>query len=184
MSAGAIGQFFASPTDLVKVQMQMEGKRKLEGKPLRLVPLEAGVFFLLMITLWPRVLFCFLPSPLPNCWEPFQGKSRAWEARDGSGQRRGWGIRDFLLIPVIHTFLMSWSQRPQTLTHPTCAAMPALCQGEGGMIAGNKDGGSGSCRMHRRREGWAARRQQGSRPSCRYQTLHPKLLPSFDVSYI
>ncbi|KAM7118689.1 LOW QUALITY PROTEIN: mitochondrial uncoupling protein 4 [Ciconia maguari] len=35
MSAGAIGQFFASPTDLVKVQMQMEGKRKLEGKPLR-----------------------------------------------------------------------------------------------------------------------------------------------------
>ncbi|XP_005430672.1 mitochondrial uncoupling protein 4 [Geospiza fortis] len=35
VSAGAIGQFFASPTDLVKVQMQMEGKRKLEGKPLR-----------------------------------------------------------------------------------------------------------------------------------------------------
>ncbi|XP_008498061.2 mitochondrial uncoupling protein 4 [Calypte anna] len=35
MAAGAIGQFFASPTDLVKVQMQMEGKRKLEGKPLR-----------------------------------------------------------------------------------------------------------------------------------------------------
>lgn len=35
MTAGAIGQFIASPTDLVKVQMQMEGKRKLEGKPLR-----------------------------------------------------------------------------------------------------------------------------------------------------
>ncbi|XP_066494001.1 mitochondrial uncoupling protein 4 isoform X2 [Tiliqua scincoides] len=35
MTAGAIGQFFASPTDLVKVQMQMEGKRQLEGKPLR-----------------------------------------------------------------------------------------------------------------------------------------------------
>ncbi|NXS21715.1 UCP4 protein, partial [Mystacornis crossleyi] len=35
MSAGAIGQFFASPADLVKVQMQMEGRRKLEGKPLR-----------------------------------------------------------------------------------------------------------------------------------------------------
>ncbi|XP_053140048.1 mitochondrial uncoupling protein 4 isoform X2 [Hemicordylus capensis] len=35
MTAGAIGQFFASPTDLVKVQMQMEGKRRLEGKPLR-----------------------------------------------------------------------------------------------------------------------------------------------------
>ncbi|KAM4678656.1 LOW QUALITY PROTEIN: mitochondrial uncoupling protein 4 [Amazona ochrocephala] len=34
MCARAIGQFFASPTDLVKVQMQMEGRRKLEGKPL------------------------------------------------------------------------------------------------------------------------------------------------------
>lgn len=33
--AGVIGQFLANPTDLVKVQMQMEGKRKLEGKPLR-----------------------------------------------------------------------------------------------------------------------------------------------------
>ncbi|MEE6477027.1 hypothetical protein FKM82_011325 [Ascaphus truei] len=36
MTAGAIGQFFASPTDLVKVQMQMEGKRRLEGKPPRI----------------------------------------------------------------------------------------------------------------------------------------------------
>uniref|UniRef100_T1IN06 Mitochondrial uncoupling protein 4 n=1 Tax=Strigamia maritima TaxID=126957 RepID=T1IN06_STRMM len=35
LSAGAIGQFFASPTDLVKVQMQMEGRRRLEGKPPR-----------------------------------------------------------------------------------------------------------------------------------------------------
>ncbi|XP_025065376.1 mitochondrial uncoupling protein 4 isoform X2 [Alligator sinensis] len=35
MTAGAIGQFFASPTDLVKVQMQMEGRRRLEGKPSR-----------------------------------------------------------------------------------------------------------------------------------------------------
>lgn len=33
MSSGAIGQFLASPTDLVKVQMQMEGRRILEGKP-------------------------------------------------------------------------------------------------------------------------------------------------------
>ena len=32
MSSGAIGQFLASPTDLVKVQMQMEGRRILEGK--------------------------------------------------------------------------------------------------------------------------------------------------------
>jgi solute carrier family 25 uncoupling protein 27 len=35
MSAGALGQFMASPTDLVKVQIQMEGKRRLEGKPPR-----------------------------------------------------------------------------------------------------------------------------------------------------
>lgn len=35
MVSGALGQFLASPTDLVKVQMQMEGKRRLEGKPPR-----------------------------------------------------------------------------------------------------------------------------------------------------
>ncbi|XP_013401460.2 mitochondrial uncoupling protein 4 [Lingula anatina] len=35
LSAGAFGQFIASPTDLVKVQMQMEGKRRLEGHPPR-----------------------------------------------------------------------------------------------------------------------------------------------------
>lgn len=35
MSAGALGQFMASPTDLVKVQIQMEGRRRLEGKPPR-----------------------------------------------------------------------------------------------------------------------------------------------------
>lgn len=33
--AGSLGQFAASPMDLVKVQMQMEGKRRLEGKPPR-----------------------------------------------------------------------------------------------------------------------------------------------------
>ena len=32
MSAGAIGQFLASPTDLIKVQMQTEGMRKLRGE--------------------------------------------------------------------------------------------------------------------------------------------------------
>lgn len=35
MSAGALGQFMASPLDLIKVQLQMEGKRRLEGKPPR-----------------------------------------------------------------------------------------------------------------------------------------------------
>ncbi|BFZ03256.1 hypothetical protein BsWGS_06295 [Bradybaena similaris] len=33
--AGAMGQFVSSPTDLVKVRMQMEGRRRLEGKPPR-----------------------------------------------------------------------------------------------------------------------------------------------------
>lgn len=33
--SGALSQFIASPTDLVKVMMQAEGKRKLEGKPAR-----------------------------------------------------------------------------------------------------------------------------------------------------
>lgn len=38
MLAGAVGQFLASPTDLVKVQMQMEGRRILEGKEPRYRP--------------------------------------------------------------------------------------------------------------------------------------------------
>ncbi|XP_067928148.1 mitochondrial uncoupling protein 4-like [Watersipora subatra] len=33
--AGGLGQFLASPADLVKVNMQMEGKRKLDGLPPR-----------------------------------------------------------------------------------------------------------------------------------------------------
>ena len=36
MTAGATGQLIASPTDLVKVQMQVEGRRVLvEGRPPR-----------------------------------------------------------------------------------------------------------------------------------------------------
>jgi len=35
MMAGGIGQFMASPTDLIKTQIQMEGKRRLRGKPPR-----------------------------------------------------------------------------------------------------------------------------------------------------
>jgi len=35
MSAGAIGQLLASPADLIKVRMQMEGRRRLEGLPAR-----------------------------------------------------------------------------------------------------------------------------------------------------
>jgi len=35
MTAGGMGQLVASPTDLVKTQIQMEGKRRLQGKPPR-----------------------------------------------------------------------------------------------------------------------------------------------------
>lgn len=37
---GGIAQFTANPMDLVKVQLQMEGRRRLEGKP----PRVKGVF--------------------------------------------------------------------------------------------------------------------------------------------
>lgn len=36
MISGMVSQFLASPTDLVKVQMQMDGKRRLAGKPPRM----------------------------------------------------------------------------------------------------------------------------------------------------
>lgn len=49
--AGALAQFLASPTDLIKVQMQMEGRRRLEGKPVRCCLLISTVHALLMITL-------------------------------------------------------------------------------------------------------------------------------------
>jgi hypothetical protein len=35
VSSGALGQFIASPTDLVKIIMQAEGKRQMEGLPRR-----------------------------------------------------------------------------------------------------------------------------------------------------
>lgn len=35
VTSGAIAQFFASPADLIKVQIQMEGKRRLMGEPPR-----------------------------------------------------------------------------------------------------------------------------------------------------
>lgn len=35
LCAGSLGQFVASPMDLVKVQMQMEGRRRMEGHPPR-----------------------------------------------------------------------------------------------------------------------------------------------------
>ena len=36
MISGAGGQFLASPADLVKIRLQVEGKRVLEGHPPRL----------------------------------------------------------------------------------------------------------------------------------------------------
>lgn len=35
MTAGALAQFIASPADLLKVHIQMEGKRRLMGEPPR-----------------------------------------------------------------------------------------------------------------------------------------------------
>jgi hypothetical protein len=40
--SGAVAQFFASPADLVKVQMQMEGIRRLQGLPPRSVVVLSG----------------------------------------------------------------------------------------------------------------------------------------------
>ena len=37
MLSGAMGQFLASPTDLIKIRLQMEGKRALDGLKPRLV---------------------------------------------------------------------------------------------------------------------------------------------------
>ncbi|XP_014278841.1 mitochondrial uncoupling protein 4 isoform X2 [Halyomorpha halys] len=37
VTSGSVAQFFASPADLVKVQIQMEGKRRLLGKPPRVL---------------------------------------------------------------------------------------------------------------------------------------------------
>ncbi|XP_039255433.2 mitochondrial uncoupling protein 4-like [Styela clava] len=47
LCAGSIGQFVASPMDLVKVQMQMEGRRRMEGHP----PRVRGVWHALSVAL-------------------------------------------------------------------------------------------------------------------------------------
>ncbi|XP_023340141.1 mitochondrial uncoupling protein 4 isoform X2 [Eurytemora carolleeae] len=43
MLAGGIGQFMASPTDLIKTQIQMEGKRRLMGKKPRVTGMSDAV---------------------------------------------------------------------------------------------------------------------------------------------
>ncbi len=50
MSSGAIGQFLASPTDLVKVQMQMEGRRVLEGKSPRYISNRQSIVLYLLVS--------------------------------------------------------------------------------------------------------------------------------------
>jgi hypothetical protein len=75
MSAGAFGQFWASPTDLIKVQLQLDGKLIAAGKPprytgtidaFRSVAREVGVCdFLLLRLLFPRRLLP--PTHKPTC---------------------------------------------------------------------------------------------------------------------
>ncbi|XP_059149341.1 mitochondrial uncoupling protein 4-like isoform X2 [Physella acuta] len=55
--AGAGGQFLSSPADLVKVQMQMEGRRRLEGKPPR-VKNTAHAFRMILAEGGIRGLWC------------------------------------------------------------------------------------------------------------------------------
>lgn len=60
--SGAIAQFVASPADLVKVQVQMEGKRLLMGKAPRLVFIvyTIEVFFFFFKQKCCRNVFFFL----------------------------------------------------------------------------------------------------------------------------
>lgn len=51
LAAGAMAQFLASPTDLIKVQMQMEGRRRLEGKPVRSAYLDLCPILTLCLSL-------------------------------------------------------------------------------------------------------------------------------------
>jgi len=43
MVSGGLGQLVASPADLVKVRMQMEGKRRLQGLPVRVTSMGAAL---------------------------------------------------------------------------------------------------------------------------------------------
>ncbi|XP_075251530.1 mitochondrial uncoupling protein 4-like [Convolutriloba macropyga] len=63
MTAGALGQLLASPTDLVKVQMQTEGIRRLKGEPVR-VKNSAHAF---KVILSEGGVFGLWRGWLPNC---------------------------------------------------------------------------------------------------------------------
>lgn len=60
--AGGLGQFLASPADLVKVQLQMEGRRRLQGHPARF----SGVFDALMKIYTAGGLRALWKGCLPN----------------------------------------------------------------------------------------------------------------------
>jgi hypothetical protein len=63
VTSGALAQFFASPTDLVKVQIQMEGKRRLLGKPPRFVKCLSGLTHFLAVADVSGIAFhCSKPS--------------------------------------------------------------------------------------------------------------------------
>ena len=63
MIAGAAGQFLASPTDLVKVQMQMEGRRSLEGYSKRF----NGTFHAFRVIFKERGMRGLWRGWVPNC---------------------------------------------------------------------------------------------------------------------
>lgn len=167
MSAGAIGQFIASPTDLVKVQMQMEGKRKLEGKPLRLVPLRAGGFFLITDhSLAQGVVLCAFCHPLsPAALCPLTGR-----AHDGSGHlKRGGESRP---APYsLYTHLLYSDLLVPGTTNPSSVLQHV--HGEGRMLSEDR-------KLEERMREMAragctgtgkAGTQQGLRPSCKYEDM-------------
>lgn len=61
--AGSLGQFIASPTDLIKVQMQMEGMKVLQGQPRRI----HGTVHAFKINLIELGFFGMWRGWLPNC---------------------------------------------------------------------------------------------------------------------
>jgi solute carrier family 25 (mitochondrial uncoupling protein), member 27 len=63
MICGAVGQFLASPADLVKVRLQLDGKRKLQG----LAPRYKGTVDAFGAILRKEGLFGFWRGVAPNC---------------------------------------------------------------------------------------------------------------------
>ena len=87
LTAGGLAQFIASPTDLVKVQMQMEGRRRLEGKPPRwgtsvqwcplwCDPSDQQLPFVMYVSIWKTMqIFCLMRD------HPFPAGSITWRSQ-------------------------------------------------------------------------------------------------------